>query len=150
LIETLVQFRSAVRTAALQSLRGDTESSLDKVKELLRLSDDMRDEILPEIGLQLVDNGDKEGRDGWQLCLPRKTEKNESKEELKTAPSDIFSIPLSDFFKVGQYEGVFSKYTEEGIPTHNADGSEVSKRLLKKLVKKREAHRQRLEKTDDA
>jgi hypothetical protein len=40
---------------------------------------------------------------------------------------------------------MFSEFTEDGIPILNADGSELSKRMLKKLIKKRAAHKQRLE-----
>jgi hypothetical protein len=84
--------------------------------------------------LQLVDrDGNSHGeRDSWKLCLPQKLGKNNDamkSHSQQAAPSnqfDILSIPLSDFFKVGQYEGMFSAYSEDGMPTHNADGTEVS------------------------
>ena len=41
-----------------------------------------------------------------------------------------------EMFTVGMYSGKFSKYDAQGIPTHNLDGSEISKRLRKKLMKK--------------
>jgi cysteinyl-tRNA synthetase len=153
LIEELARFRSAVRQTALKAIKGEHGDDSASLKELLRLSDEMRDISLPEIGLQLVDrDGNSHGeRDSWKLCLPRKLGKNNDAMEShsqQAAPSnqfDILSIPLSDFFKVGQYEGMFSAYSDEdGMPTHNADGTEVSKRLRKKLSKKWDAHRQRL------
>jgi hypothetical protein len=54
-------------------------------------------------------------------------------------------VKLEDLFRVGQYKGMFSEFTEDGIPTLNADGSELSKRMLKKLIKKRDDHMKRLE-----
>ena len=145
LVETLVRFRSAVRGIAL----GDVSSP--GMKELLSLSDEMRDSVLPGIGVQLSDS-QQTNDTNWAFCLPRKPSKEESQtkatndDALAGTVVDVSSIPLSDFFRVGQYEGAFSEYTKDGTPTHNADGSEVSKRLKKKLLKKREKHRMRLEK----
>jgi cysteinyl-tRNA synthetase len=38
-------------------------------------------------------------------------------------------------FKLGEYEGLYSKYDAEGIPTHDAAGEELPKSTIKKLVK---------------
>lgn len=146
LVESLVRFRSTVRDIALE------DPSAPGMKKLLALSDELRDTILPEIGVQLMDsNNDEEKETTWKFSLPRRPLTND---ERQTKPAvdgsragnvNLMSVAMEDFFKVGQYEGVFSEYSEDGTPTHNADGSEVSKRLLKKLLKKREKHRSRLE-----
>jgi len=149
LVQSLLQFRSIVRNIALD------EGSTPGMKKLLALSDDLRDSVLPEIGIQLIDSNKKEVEDSWKFCLPRKpsddrTESNSMNDGSTSSGSDdLTSISIGEFFKVGQYEKVFSAYSDDGIPTHIADGSEVSKRLLKKLLKKREKHRLRLDKNNN-
>lgn len=44
-------------------------------------------------------------------------------------------VPPGEMFTVGEYAGLFSKYDEEGIPTHTKDGEEVAKAQRKKLIK---------------
>ena len=44
-------------------------------------------------------------------------------------------IPPSEMFKIGEYEGLYSKYDDEGLPTHDKDGEELPKGQVKKLVK---------------
>ena len=163
LIDSIVQFRSMVREVALEHHKIDPSAGMENI---LALSDRFRDSTLPEIGVQIIDdttssnannsNDNNETTDAsfWKFCLPRKP--LSSSEEEASCPqakptddkttAEIDSIPISEFFKVGQYQGVFSEYSNDGMPTHNADGSEVSKRMLKKLSKKREKHRLRLQK----
>ncbi len=141
LVESLVRFRTKVRDIALQ------DPSAPGMSQLLTLSDELRDSELPEIGVQLMDGNSKKSERAWKFCLPRlSSPKEESKSPVFSDGVDLLSIPIFDFFKNGQYEGVFSEYAEDGTPTHNADGSEVSKRSLKKLLKKRDKHQARLEK----
>ncbi|GMH99721.1 hypothetical protein TrST_g13109 [Triparma strigata] len=55
------------------------------------------------------------------------------------------SISKSDFFKkVSDYAGMFSKYDEEGFPTHDAKGEEVKKSAAKKLKKELAKHEKAL------
>jgi hypothetical protein len=150
LVQTLIDFRSAVRRIALLHDPNQDNIAVDGRKELLRLSDEIRDKTLPEIGIQIMDG--REGtQDNWKWCQPSKeiphhvgpTTKEQQQEPI--AMTDVHSVALSEFFKVGQYDGMFSEFTDQGIPTHHADRTEVSKRLLKKLLKKRQAHQKRLE-----
>jgi cysteinyl-tRNA synthetase len=146
LAEQLVQFRSAVRKYALDNVRNDGGSSLNG-KEILRLCDEARDDILPSMGLELNDDkieGDSTDSN-WRFCLPRER-KTGSKSETRTVSSVPIipdDTPVEDLFRVGQYEGQFSSFDKDGIPTHNIDGSEVSKTLRKKLYKKREKYQKR-------
>ena len=53
----------------------------------------------------------------------------------------VASIDPKDLFKLApEYAGKFSKYDETGLPTHEADGTEVTKSMRKKLEKKRAKH----------
>jgi cysteinyl-tRNA synthetase len=145
LVESLVLFRSTVRDIALD------DPSIPGMKKLLALSDELRDSILPEIGVQLIDSKNEETENTWKVCVPRSPSTSDARQTRSMSDStlaktvDLESVPTQEFFKVGQYEGVFSEYLEDGTPTHHADGSEVSKRLRKKLIKRREKHRLRLE-----
>jgi glutaminyl-tRNA synthetase len=51
------------------------------------------------------------------------------------------AIPLVEFFvKCEEYKGMFSKFDDKGIPTHDKDGEEMKKSVLKKLMKDHAKH----------
>ena len=59
----------------------------------------------------------------------------------KLAKEARMKIKPEDFFKVDEaYKGVYSKYDDKGIPTHLADGTELSKSAVKKLAKAQQKH----------
>ena len=58
----------------------------------------------------------------------------------KAEKERLRAVPPSEYFKQGEYEGMFSKFDESGFPTHEADGKEVTKSAAKKLKKKLEKH----------
>lgn len=138
-VDTLVALRSQLRKVAL-----DQTSREEASKELLKLCDNLRDTML-EQGVEIRDSQNGES-DGWRPCLQKSTEKATFHQENSTkAHQDLCSVELKDLFRVGVYEKQFSQYGADGVPTHDADGLEVSKRMLKKLLKKREAHKKRLQ-----
>jgi cysteinyl-tRNA synthetase len=144
-IDLMIHFRSAVRHAAL----GDAKDGVatDRMKQILDFCDNVRDLDLPKIGVELLDGKAEGDNDGWRKCLP-KSDMNDQSSKLHGGPQpsnqvNLEDVALEDLFRVGQHEGMFSEYTSDGIPTHNTDGSEVSNRALKKLLKKREAHKAR-------
>jgi glutaminyl-tRNA synthetase len=50
-------------------------------------------------------------------------------------------IEPADLFRLGEeYAGKFSQYNAEGVPTHDADGAEVTKSMMKKLAKEQQKH----------
>jgi hypothetical protein len=143
-IEKLVSFRSSVRKIALDS--AGATSAEDKTDSLLQFCDEIRDSML-EDGIELLDSKHT-GSDDWRFCLPKSTGTRESGlKELKHLALDLSLIPLEDFFRVGDYKGMFAELSSEGIPIRNSDGSEISKRMLKKLLKKYEVHKKRLERS---
>ena len=152
LLETLVRFRSTIRQAALEESTAGTISK-NAMQRILNSCDSLRDEELPQLGIQLLDSKVDGGKDRWTTCLPKQrpaqevsTETPEISEPGKSKHVDLDSVPLLELFRQGQYEGQFSAYDDEGIPTHTADGSEVSKRARNKLLKKYELHKARLAK----
>ena len=70
--------------------------------------------------------------------------KAKTKADLE-AKEEKMHVSVEDLFKLApEYKGVYSKYNDEGIPTHMADGSEVSKSAMKKLAKDQKKHQKAL------
>lgn len=68
--------------------------------------------------------------------------KNKADLEAKEAK---MKISAKDLFRLApEYEGMYSKFNDEGIPTHMADGTEVSKSAMKKLAKDQKKHEKAL------
>jgi cysteinyl-tRNA synthetase len=148
LIDELVNFRSSVRRAALQDVKSG--QGTENTALILEWSDRLRNEDLPSMGIELQDEKAENGRDSWRFCIPRVRELGQKDVSSTTRTHDetiitLENVPPEDFFRVGRYEGLFSKFNAEGIPTHNADGSEVSIRAMKKLLKKRDARQAKQE-----
>jgi cysteinyl-tRNA synthetase len=125
-----------------------------KNNELLSICDELRDDILPNLGVRLEDYDIGDGMTRTRLKLvdretllkereeklraeevkrvereQRKREK-EKLEELKEAQK---KIPPSQMFK--SETDKYSAFDEKGIPTHDNEGKELSKGLIKKLLK---------------
>ena len=114
------------------------------------MCDAVRDEHLPPIGVEILDASESSERgesDGarWRFCVPksgaeldRPLSGGKGKDSTAVPKANTSGkISAEEYFKVGTYKDKFSRYNEDGMPTHNADGTDVSKRLLKKLTKKR-------------
>lgn len=139
-VETLVLLRSRMRKIALDQSSRDQFS-----KDLLALCDELRDSMLDQ-GVEMMDSQSGDS-DGWRPCLPKslKEQMIQPENSSEVQQVDLHTVPLKDLFKVGKYNGQYSQFDADGVPTHNADDSEVSARLLKKLLKKREIHKNRLD-----
>ena len=140
-IEEFVSFRSSVRKAILNQ-----EELLDeKDQSILKLCDQVRDSMLQH-GIELLD-GREINESGWRFCLPKSPNTEMKVEQVRQV--DTLSVRAEDYFRVGKYEGMFTEYAEDGMPIRNADGSELSNRMSKKLKKKLAAHKKRLELLND-
>jgi hypothetical protein len=83
LLDEIVAFRASVRSAALGDLRKIKEeggsSGSDVSNKILMLCDELRDDIFPKFGVEILDGKviDKKGVDGssgkqgWRHCSPR-------------------------------------------------------------------------------
>ena len=58
----------------------------------------------------------------------------------KAEKERLRAVPPSEYFKQGEYEGVYTKFDESGFPTHDTEGKELTKSAAKKLKKKLEKH----------
>ncbi len=155
LLDELAQFRTTVRSLAMKSMKDDVINLNQNLSTILQSCDELRDRTLPSMGIALIDEKaeEVESKVGetvpklWQFCVPTSNRPQEQDTLTFQQPLSfdaLKTIPLHDFFKVGQYENQFADFDETGFPTRNKDGSEVSSRLRKKLLKKLEKHASRL------
>jgi glutaminyl-tRNA synthetase len=76
--------------------------------------------------------------------------KREEQQRSAAAARDILmTIEPEELFKLApEYEGKYSKYDDTGLPTHFADGTELTKSAKKKLEKERAKHAKKFTKTN--
>lgn len=148
-LDAFCSFRDDVRRTARSDAA--TQSSRD----ILRLSDTVRDDVLPPLGVRLEDRG--VGQDSvWKLEdaaslvkeMERKRELERSRraqierqkaERLTKAAAELEKGRLSpkDLFRLSdEYKGKFSEFDDEtGLPTKDADGKPLTKSAIKGLNK---------------
>lgn len=157
-IETSVKFRDNIKAAA------STDKDLIKV---LKLCDELRDDIYPYMGIKIEDKGkgapsvwkfyDKEiyvkelQRQKEQAEMARiKKEELNKENELKVYLSIVLiniaqlSTCAKDYYALQADK--FSKFDEEGVPTHDAKEVEISKELKNKLKKEFKKHEEKHQK----
>ncbi|GAB0099473.1 Cysteine--tRNA ligase, cytoplasmic [Sergentomyia squamirostris] len=143
-LRTMADFRSSVRESAREV----------KATEILKLCDQLRDELLPPLGVRLED---KEGAPTAVKLVDRDTllrerearraadaEKARKRAEVAAAAAakeaqkriDPKLMFLSETDK-------YSAFDENGLPTLDASGKEVSKGQVKKLQKLQQAQEKR-------
>lgn len=139
LLDILTKFRESVRIAAIS---GDT-------KAVLTAADNLRDFILPEVGVRMEDKGSGANVvTVWKLDDPevlrkeraQKEELAKKKEEEKAERLRLqqereakAKIPPSEMF-LSQTD-LYSAFDATGMPTHDKAGEPLSKGAIKKLQK---------------
>jgi len=160
-LRVLSSFRDGVRRLAIENKEG-------AMKEILTLSDRLRDDDLIPLGVQLDDQDDgkaliKTDVDPEQLIRERDEKRGQADakaakkaaakeaerqkqlqklEKGKTSPSEIFRPPHVP-------EGTYSEWDAHGIPLTDGEGKPLSKNAAKKLQKdfanQQKAHQEYLE-----
>ncbi|WAR01867.1 SYCC-like protein [Mya arenaria] len=122
----------------------------EKVSSVLKVCDQLRDDVLPELGVRLED---KEGQPPVIKLADRETLLREKQEKLKQEEAKRLEkekkkqkaeaekaakeaqkrIPPTDMFR--RETDKYSQFDDKGMPTHDAAGKEISKSALKKLTK---------------
>ncbi|CAK4614784.1 hypothetical protein LEN26_010952 [Aphanomyces euteiches] len=149
ILDIFTQFRAQVRQLAL------TNTS-DKVAQgILQLCDQVRNEVLPRVGVRLEDLAP--GKSFWKH-QPWQEAPTESADDGKAAEKALLAAKAAefeaemqiapvDFFKLSaQFQGKFLSFDESGTPTHDGKGEELTKSARKKLAKKLEKHSKSYEK----
>ena len=141
-LDILTNFREAVRIAAIN---GDT-------KAVLAAADNLRDMILPDVGVRMEDKGS--GKDVvtvWKLDDPEVLRKERALKEEAKAAKDAQKAELAKKqaerdakAKISPKEmflsltELYSAFDSEGFPTHDKAGETLSKAAIKKLIKEKE------------
>ncbi|XP_006893438.1 PREDICTED: cysteine--tRNA ligase, cytoplasmic [Elephantulus edwardii] len=157
-LQALSEFREGVRRIAREK----------KVPEVLQLSDTLRDDILPELGVRLEDHEGlptvvklvdretllREREERKRVEEEKRRKKEEAarrKQEQEAAKLAKMRIPPREMFL--SESDKYSKFDDTGLPTHDTDGKEISKGQAKKLKKLWEAqeklHREYLQMMQD-
>ena len=135
LMNVLLKFRDDVKKSAAAG-----------GKEALKLSDELRDDILPHLGIRLEDKG-KDAPSIWKYedketllkeraaKLAEKAAKEQAKRERAELDLKKKSTPGKDWFRTMEADK-YSKFNEEsGLPTHDAKGKALSEALQNKCKK---------------
>jgi len=128
-------------------------SNKDSSKELIKMTDELRDVILPKYGVKIED---VEGGNGsiWKLYEPEvllkilskaKNDKNTKKlrNKIKQLQKDLDvwtkkAIKPSELFKALKDNNgnlLYSQFDDKGVPTHDANNKPLSKKQTKKVSK---------------
>ena len=144
-LDALTSFRDEIRRLA----KGEDLSP----STILGLCDQLRDVVLPKIGVKLDDKPD--GNALWKLYAPGELEKERRREEEEKERKLLAKQKLAEekkrkeeekerkakvapreMFKIGENENVYGSFDPEtGMPLTMKDGSEVTKSQTKKLQK---------------
>ena len=143
---------------ALMKFRDDVKKNSDTGgKELFRLSDELRDDILPYLGIRLEDKGTQPSiwkyEDAATLIKERETKiadkaaKEEEKRLRKELDLKKKSTSGKDWFRTFETE-TYSKFDEEtGLPTHmKKDDKPISDAIKNKLKKQQNSQQTKYEK----
>uniref|UniRef100_A0A182R5E9 Cysteine--tRNA ligase, cytoplasmic n=1 Tax=Anopheles funestus TaxID=62324 RepID=A0A182R5E9_ANOFN len=148
-LQALAEFRNAVREQA----RGL------KATEILQLCDQLRDDVLPGLGVRLED---REGAPTALKLVPadvllREREAKRAEENRKAAEKERKKVEaaaaqaakdaLRKINPIDMFRSETDKYSAfdgtTGLPTHDTEGKEISKGQLKKLQKLQQAQEKR-------
>ncbi|OWF41686.1 Cysteine--tRNA ligase, cytoplasmic [Mizuhopecten yessoensis] len=139
-LQSFAQFRDDVRKVSREQ----------KVFDILKICDQVRDDTLPNLGVRLEDHDDRptaiklvdretllkereEKIRQQELKQKEKERKKKEQEAAKEAKEAQARIPPSELFKKETKN--YSKFDDKGIPTHDAEGKELTKSAIKKLTK---------------
>ncbi|XP_061178212.1 cysteine--tRNA ligase, cytoplasmic-like isoform X1 [Saccostrea echinata] len=134
-LTAFAQFREDVRTISREQ----------KATEILKLCDNLRDDVLPNLGVRLEDGISpptiklvdretlmKEREEKLKQEELKRQEKEKRKQEMEAKLAQE-KIPPWELFK--KETDKYSQFDDKGIPTHDAEGKELSKGQIKKLAK---------------
>ena len=146
-LTAFAEFRENVRKVAIE----------EKVVPILKHCDEVRNTVLPNLGVRLEDQDNAPAviklldaetiRKEREMDEQRRIEKERKKQEqdaAKAAKEALDRIPASELFK-GETDK-YSKFDGKGIPTHDAEGNELTKSALKKLTKQYDAQEKKYNK----
>lgn len=138
-LDVLAAFRQEIRTAIWEKRDPST---------LIAACDRLRNETLLPLGVRLEDSAEFP----WKLVDAAEIQAELSQQDevkrrkilnkISTLEADLkrqsqAAIPPQDLFR---QDSAYSKFSESGLPTHDKDGKEISKKSLAKLEKLMAVH----------
>lgn len=146
-LQAFAQFRDTVRQVAIEQ----------KIKPVLIQCDEVRNRVLPDLGVRLEDQDNapavikfmdpetiRKEREFEEQRKQEKEKKKKDQEAVKAAKEALDRVPPGELFK--KETDKYSKFDERGIPTHDAEGNELTKSALKKLTKQYETQEKKYNK----
>lgn len=151
-----------VREQVRQWARDKQMEPKELQSKLMQLCDTIRDDMLPPLGVRLEDRegggppsikvvdpdelkaeiqAKKNQEEVKRLEKERKKQEAAAKQAAKQ--TEVLKDPM-EYFKTDEY----TKWDENGIPTHDKEGKEVTKSQIKKLTKLLEAYKKKYEKAN--
>ena len=147
-MDVLTKFRHEVKNAIVVE---------KDEKKILKLCDQLRDDILPELGVRIEDKGNEGSLwkffDKEQYMKEKEKEKelkeNKKKQKEEEAKQREMKLSMSAKEYYATLTDKYSAFDELGIPIKNAKGNDISKeqynKLKKEFAKHDERHRKWLE-----
>ncbi|GBE61326.1 cysteine-tRNA synthetase [Babesia ovata] len=144
LLDHLVNLRAKTRLFAQECMK-TKQVDVSKTVELLKSCDKVRDEQLPELGILLEDRDDGDcvvkfkSKDEQLKDNQRKEELKQQRIQQEKQQEELLNTHPSEFI-ARKFPGKFSKFDDQYLPTHLADGNPVSKSERQSLSKVLDKH----------
>ncbi|KDO29065.1 cysteinyl-tRNA synthetase [Saprolegnia parasitica CBS 223.65] len=139
ILDEFTAFRARVRQVALANPK-DPQS-----QAILALCDQLRNETLPPLGIQIDDVAP--GTSHWKAqamieadAAPEDPVKTQLAAKQAAFEAEMQIAPADFFRRSNQFAGQFRAFDDEGVPTQDEHGVELTKTARKKLMKKLEKH----------
>jgi len=142
-LQVLSKFRDNVRNLSINK---------KEHKEILMLCDKLRDEDLVDLGVSLDDRDDgvalvklvdretliKQREEKLEKEKQKRLQKEAKQAEAAKKRAEKLAkgkTPPNELFKTEEYKKLYSEWDENGMPTKDIEGKELSKSAVKKLTK---------------
>lgn len=153
LLNAFAEFRDDVRSITREASSNKEMEKAEVTKKILKKCDQVRDDVLPQLGVRLEDRADI-GKAVWKLedaktlMLERQRKIEEEQEKIQTKLSQLMEHAQkaraayekalkepSTIFKTPENLELYSAWDEKGIPTALKDGTPLLKSKAKSLSK---------------
>ncbi|KTW32352.1 cysteine-tRNA ligase [Pneumocystis jirovecii RU7] len=137
-IKTLSSFRDKIRNISIVSR---SKSNIELSKDILQLCDKLRDSDLTDLGIQLEDRDQGDALIKFVSKEELQQEKK-LKQELLNKKASLEQEKLLEKILKGKLSpkelfqnNEYSKWDNQGLPTHDAQGNELTKSKRKRIAK---------------
>ena len=153
----LSSFRDQVRGSSVTLVKGGGEGEKQAGQDLLKLCDDLRDDVLPALGVLIEDRPSGVGqmkltdpklllaeverkREAAAQAAMEKEAKQAARAQLAALEAQRAAVPASEMFR-SEHDALFERaegygsLDENGLPMEDASGEMLSKSARKKLGK---------------